>query len=93
MSSNARWATEFSHSAAREFARLDFAAQKRITRYLETRLARPGGPRRFGKPLRGERHGLWRWRVDDYRLIGQIKDGELLILIVRVAHRSTVYED
>lgn len=92
MTSSARWVSEFSQSAAREFARLDFAAQKRITRYIETRLL-GGDPRRFGKPLRADLHGLWRWRVGDYRLIGQINDGVLLILIVRVAHRSTVYGD
>ena len=92
MTSNARWVFDYTVTAAREFARLDFAAQKRIARYQQTRIA-GGDPRRFGKPLRGDKHGLWRWRVDDYRLIGQIKDGELLILIVRVAHRSTVYED
>lgn len=92
MTSSVRWASEFSQSAAREFARLDFKAQKRITRYIETRLL-GGDPRRFGKPLRADLHGLWRWRVEDYRIIGQIKDGALLILIVRVAHRSTVYED
>jgi mRNA interferase RelE/StbE len=92
MTSSARWAFEFAQSAVREFARLDYAAQKRLTRYLETRIG-VGDPRRFGKPLRGDRHGLWRWRVDDYRLIGQIQDRTLRILIVRVAHRSTVYED
>jgi len=90
MSSSARWAIEFAASAAREYARLDFAAQKRINRYLDTRV-RGGDPRRFGKPLRADLHGLWRWRVDDYRLVAQIQDGRLLILIVRVAHRSTVY--
>lgn len=87
------WVWQIDADARREFNRLDFAAQKRIIRYLDTRIAGPGNPRRFGKPLRGDKHGLWRWRVDDYRLIGQIKDGELLILVVRVAHRSTVYED
>ena len=92
MTSSARWAIDFSASASREYARLDFAAQARINRYLATRV-QGGNPRRFGKPLRGDLHGLWRWRVDDYRLIGQIRDDALVILIVRVAHRSTVYED
>ncbi|SDS46653.1 type II toxin-antitoxin system RelE/ParE family toxin [Opitutus sp. GAS368] len=86
------WAWEFEGEARREFNRLDFAAQKRIIRYLDTRII-GGDPRRFGQPLRSDLHGLWRWRVGDYRLIGQIKDGVWLILIVRVAHRSTVYED
>lgn len=92
MTSSARWVSEFSQSAAREFARLNFTAQKRITRHIEARLL-GGDPRRFGKPLRADLHGLWRWRVGNYRLIGQIKDGALLILIVRVAHRLTVYEN
>ncbi len=86
------WACRLEGDARRELYRLDFAAQKRLLRYMETRLA-GSDPRRFGKSLRGDKHGLWRWRVDDYRLIGQIKDDELVILIVRVAHRSTVYED
>ena len=92
MTSSERWVSEFSQSAVRELARLDFAAQRRIIRYIEIRLL-VGDPRRFGKPVRSDLHGLWRWRIDDYRLIGQIKDVQLLILIVRVAHRSTVYED
>ena len=87
------WVCRLDGDARREFNRLDFAAQKRLARYMETRIGGAGDPRRFGKPLRGELHSLWRWRVDDYRLIGQIRDGELLILIVRVAHRSTVYGD
>lgn len=87
------WVWQFEGEARREFHRLDFAAQKRIVRYLETRVAGKDDPRRFGKPLRGDRHGLWRWRVDDYRLVGQIEGEKLLVLIVRVAHRSTVYED
>ena len=92
MSSSARWAIEYSTSASREYARLDFAAQARINRYLDTRVL-GGDPRRFGKPLRGDQHGLWRWRVDDYRIIGQVRDRVLVVLIVRVAHRSTVYGD
>lgn len=86
------WECRFEGDARREFYRLDFAAQKRITRYIDSRIG-GGDPRRFGKPLRGDKHGLWRWRVDDYRLIGQIRDSEMIILIVRVAHRSSVYED
>ena len=85
------WVLTFETEAKRELHRLDHAAQKRVVRYLETRVL-GGDPRCFGKPLRADLNGLWRWRVDDYRVIGQIRDGELRILIVRVAHRSTVYD-
>lgn len=43
-----------------------------------------------GKQLEGTKSG-WRWRVGSYRLIGQIKDQELAILIVRAGHRQGVY--
>jgi mRNA interferase RelE/StbE len=87
------WVLTIESEAKCELHRLDHPAQKRIVRYLETRML-GGDPHRFGKPLRADLHGLWRWRwrVDDYRIIGQIKDGELRILIVRIAHRSSVYE-
>jgi mRNA interferase RelE/StbE len=87
------WAYRFEQEALRDLRRLDFAAQKRVVRYLDTRVAGKEDPRRFGKPLRGDKHGLWRWRVGDYRIIGQVDGEKIIVLIVRVAHRSTVYDD
>ena len=51
-----------------------------------------GTPRRFGKPLRAELAGLWRYRVGDYRLLCQIKDKILLVLLISVGHRKNVYD-
>lgn len=48
-------------------------------------------PRSQGKGLTGPLSGLWRYRVGDYRVICDIRDGELLVLVVEVAHRSRVY--
>lgn len=87
------WVYRFEQEALRDIRRLDFAAQKRIIRYLDTRVAGKEDPRRFGKPLRGDRHGLWRWRVGDYRIVGLVDGGEIVVTIVRVAHRSMVYGD
>jgi mRNA interferase RelE/StbE len=41
--------------------------------------------------LVGEHAGYWRWRVGDYRVIAQIEDERVTILVVRVAHRREVY--
>jgi mRNA interferase RelE/StbE len=87
------WVYQFEAGALREFRRLDFAAQERILHHLDTRVAGPSDPRRFGKPLRGGMHGLWRWRVDDYRIVGQVNEGRLLVLVVRIGHRKNVYDD
>ena len=57
------WAYRFEEEALRDIRRLDFEAQKRIIRYLDTRVAGRDDPRRFVKPLRGDKFGFWRWRV------------------------------
>jgi mRNA interferase RelE/StbE len=49
-------------------------------------------PRTFGKPLRGELNGLWRYRVQDYRLISELKDDQFIVILVKTGHRSSVYD-
>ena len=87
-----RWSYSFDERALRELQKLDRQAQRDIVAYLDKRIAGPGDPRRFGKPLRAELAGLWRYRVRDYRLICQIQDQRLLVLVVSVGHRKNVYD-
>ncbi|HEY0832977.1 MAG TPA: type II toxin-antitoxin system RelE/ParE family toxin [Azospirillum sp.] len=86
------WAIEFDPRALAELRALDRSVQRRILRYLEERLAPIGDPRAFGKPLRGPMAGLWRYRVDDHRLVCRIEDGRLTVVLLHVGHRSTVYD-
>ncbi|MBQ7169295.1 MAG: type II toxin-antitoxin system RelE/ParE family toxin [Synergistaceae bacterium] len=46
-----------------------------------------------GKALTGNWSGYWRYRVGDYRLIADIQDDKILILITEVGHRKEVYDD
>lgn len=85
------WVYQFEDEALRELRRLDREAQRRIIHYLDTRVAGSADPRRFGLPLRGDRHGLWRWRVAHYRIIGRVQETIVLVQIVRVGHRKDVY--
>jgi mRNA interferase RelE/StbE len=49
-------------------------------------------PRQHGAALQGEALGdYWKYRVGDYRLIADIRDGKLVVLIVTIGHRSDVY--
>ena len=86
------WVCRFAESAKRELQQLDRQGQKEILAYIEKRIATAEDPRRFGKPLRAELAGLWRYRVRDYRLLCQIKDDVLLVLVVSVGHRKNVYD-
>lgn len=86
------WTVEFDDAAAKELRKLDRQAQSDILRYLRERIATDEDPRRFGKPLSGELTGLWRYRVRNYRIICNIEDDKLIVLVVRVSHRKDVYE-
>jgi mRNA interferase RelE/StbE len=86
------WAYSFDQRALRELQKLDRQAQKEIIAYLEKRIATKEDPRRFGKPLRAQLVGLWRYRVGDYRILCQLKDDVLLVLVVSVGHRKNVYD-
>ncbi len=84
------WLIRFDKGVERSLAKLDQQIAKRITSKLRE-IANLDDPRSVGKPLVGNLAGLWRYRVGDYRIICYIDDGELVILVVHVDHRSEVY--
>jgi len=86
------WAYSFDERALHELRKLDRHAQKDIIAYLDRRIATRLDPRRFGKPLKANLTGLWRYRVRDHRILCQIKDHMLLVLVVSVGHRKNVYD-
>ena len=83
------YAIRFTPKAAKQVERLDPAVAKRIRNFLEQKLARLDDPRSLGKKLVNEE--FWRYRVGDYRILTNIDDDQILILIVEVAHRREVY--
>jgi mRNA interferase RelE/StbE len=87
------WTVEFDDRARRELRKLDAATQQTILRYLSERIAGAEDPRQFGKPLRMNLAGLWRYRIGDYRLICRIEEDRLVVLVVKVGHRRDVYEE
>lgn len=79
----------FTPKAAKQVRKLDSAAAKRIRDFLEQKLSQLDNPRQLGKKLVNEE--FWRYRVGDYRILTNIDDDQILILIVEVAHRREVY--
>ena len=86
------WKVEFESQAEKELAQLDPQHVKRILKYLNERIATDEDPRRFGAPLRHDLTGLWKYRVGDYRIICEIQDEVVLVLVVRVGHRRKIYK-
>ena len=86
------WAYRFDARALKELRKLGKPAQRGIIAYLDERIAGDADPRRFGKGLKADLAGLWRYRVGDYRILCQIRDGELLVLVVAAGHRRDIYD-
>jgi mRNA interferase RelE/StbE len=86
------WRIEFSVDASQEIDDLDKQVARRIEKFLRERVGHLENPRSIGKPLQGPRYGeLWRYRVGDYRVICQIQDDRLIVLVVRLGYRKDVY--
>lgn len=86
------WKVEWDDRAVRELRRIDRQQQRNIITYLRERIATDEDPRRFGRGLTGDKVGLWRYRVGDYRLICKIEDEAIIVLVLRVGHRSSIYD-
>ncbi|CDZ31541.1 Hypothetical protein NGAL_HAMBI1145_03030 [Neorhizobium galegae bv. officinalis] len=64
----------------------------RIISFLEERLATHENPREMGDALKGHAlGGYWRYRVGDYRIICDIQDQRLVVLVIEIGHRREVY--
>ena len=86
------WTIEFDERAERDLAKLDKHVQKLIRRCLENRIANASDPRLFGHGLRHELAELWRFRVQDYRIVCKLEDDRLIVLVIAIGHRRSIYQ-
>ncbi len=86
------WRVEFDDGARRDLEKLDKPIALRITRFLRERVGQLDDPRSIGDALKGSRLGdFWRYRVGDYRIICDLENQRLLVLVLRVGHRREIY--
>jgi mRNA interferase RelE/StbE len=87
------WRIEVDDKAKKDLAALDKTVAKRITTFLRERVAKLDDPRSIGEALKGSKLGaFWKYRVGDWRIIANIEDDVLRILIVRIGNRRNVYQ-
>jgi mRNA interferase RelE/StbE len=82
------YAVRYDPRAAKELGKLDRQVARRIVSAIDALREQPRPP--GARPLVGY-PGLWRIRIGDYRVVYAIKDAELVVLVLRIAHRSGVY--
>jgi mRNA interferase RelE/StbE len=86
------WRIEVTAAAQKQLDRLGSVEARRITSFLRRKLAPLADPRGLGRPLSGPRLGsYWRYRVGNYRIICEIDDRAVRILVVQLGHRRDVY--
>ncbi|MFC1844718.1 type II toxin-antitoxin system RelE/ParE family toxin [Thermodesulfobacteriota bacterium] len=85
------WRIEITETAKKQLDKLDRQAQKEILRYLREKIGTDEDPRRFGAPLRHELTGRWKYRIGSYRLICDIQDTKILVLVLMIGHRNKIY--
>ena len=86
------WKVEFEREAEKELNRIDRQQAKRILRYLFERIASHDDPRRFGEVLKQNLSGFWKYRVGNYRIICDIQEEIVTVLVLRVGHRRKIYK-
>ena len=86
------WNIEYSPAALRHLKKLDRAMAAEILDYMDHRVATATDPRDFGKILRHQKFGLWRYRVRDYRVICELDAKRRVVVVQAIGHRSTIYD-
>ena len=84
------WAIEYADTARKQLRKLDKTVALRVLNFMEKRVARSGDPRSLGKALSGPLGDLWRYRIGDYRVICDIQDGVLIVLVLQIGNRRDV---
>lgn len=85
------WKIELSATASRQLARADKTQSRRILGFLRERVAALEDPRSLGKALTGPLGDFWCYRVGDFRILCDLDDERLCVLVVRLGHRREIY--
>jgi len=86
------WIIKYTESSSKQLKKLDQQTALRVLNYMDERVAVLADPRSLGKNLKGPKMGeYWRYRVGDIRVICNIVDGQLTVLVIEIGNRRKVY--
>lgn len=87
-----KYKVEYTKQAVKQLKKLDKPTASLIIGWIEKNLVECENPRQYGKGLVANHRGEWRYRIGNYRLIADIQDEKIIILILNVGHRREIYE-
>ena len=83
---------EYSKAAQKQIKKMDRYTQVMIMRWITKNLVGCTDPRAHGKELKGNLKNQWRYRVGHYRILYDIEDDKLIILVINIGHRREIYK-
>lgn len=88
-----KYTVEYTKRAIKQLKKLDKQTSALLLGWIEKNLVDCDNPRQFGKGLTANRKGEWRYCIGDYRLVADIQDDKIVILILNIGHRRDIYKD
>ena len=86
------WIIKYTESSSKQLKKLDKQTALRVLDFMDERVAVLADPRSLGKNLKGPKMGeYWRYRVGDIRVICNIVDGQMTVLVIEIGNRREVY--
>ena len=86
------WTIDYTETARKQLRKLDKQTARRIVDFMDERIATQRNPRSTGKALTGATLGAyWRYRIGDCRIICDIQDGALRVLVIEIGKRKEIY--
>lgn len=82
----------FSKNAIKQLKKLDKQIAKMLLLWIEKNLNNINDPRSIGKGLVGNNKKIWKYHIGNYRLLCNIQDNKLLILVIDAGHRKDIYK-
>lgn len=80
----------FTKDCLKSIKKMDKSTSVLLMSWIKKNLVGCENPRIKGKPLSGDLKELWRYRVGDYRMIAEIKNKELIIILIKTSHRKNI---
>lgn len=82
----------FSKNALKQLKKLDKSVSSLILGWIRKNLEGCNNPRIHGKAIVANKSGQWRYRIGDYRILAEINDDVIVILVVNIGHRRDIYK-
>jgi mRNA interferase RelE/StbE len=86
-----KYKVELTQKALKSLKKLDKSTARLLLAWIEKNLEDCENPRAHGKSLTANKSGQWRYRVGDYRILAEIQDAQIVILVLEIGHRRNVY--